>query len=363
MLQELKHKDNAIDNPLVAEMRKNFDLAKLDDFIKNPLSSVPLDRAGRKGSLKFDKRVFRKLCQGIYVLAFQNMDINILEDGTEGSGKTTDASQIGYVIYWLMCELNVLNKDLGLWYEWNLKNVMGYNLDHFLELYDKFTDMPFRIIICDEASGLQAERRWEEANIKARDDWRKDRKRLTIRIVIHPQAWELVRDLTQARINMIRINKMTSAKRGYNKDDVDVIILPRGDYTYSYHTGEIIHQNEMKVMMKERAKEKYTGVIPKKYIYCTSKKTGIFTFDPIEYERESKRMNKNVKRKDIKITKHVAYILAKYLSPDKLGLSRNVPEGLDPIEREHAEKEKKYAMSLYDLKKKCQNLIKKISQK
>ena len=342
-------------SPIVKKVQKVFNHERYEELLDNPLSRIPFENT----SFYFDPKIFYKCVQGIYNIVFSAMDINGLEGGDEGSGKTTDASQLGYAFYYIMCELNVLNKELGTWYSWNLENVMGYNLVDFMNKVHKYSDMPFRIFILDEAGGLQGERRWDELNFKFRDNIRKDRKRLMIRILNFPQIWEIVKDLTLGRVNMIRLCHITAGRKEMKKDKVSTIFIPRCEHTFSYSTKELIPKREIKMALNEMSKEKYTKELNKKYIYCVSKKTSFFTFNIAQYEQESKDKNKLLEEaKGITLTPNVSRILAEHLTASRLGLSQHIPDGLSGDELKEAEKQKRKAMSIYHLVKQCKKQIK-----
>ena len=200
---------SGIVEPLVAETRKRFNHARYKELLENP----PKKLKNYNGvEFRIDPDVFRKLCQYVYNLTFKNLDILFLHGGEEGTGKSTDASQIGQIFYFIMVECNVLNEDLGTMYPYDEENCLSHNLISFLKKCDKYNDNIFRIIICDEGGGLKSEERWDEWNKKFRDEMRKDRKKLRIRIVCYPQPFELVKDFTLARVNCIRLSEFRGGR-------------------------------------------------------------------------------------------------------------------------------------------------------
>ena len=275
----------------VMETRKVFNNQRWNDLYDNP----PKKLKNFKGIyFRVDRDIFRKMCQYAYDMVFKVLDIFGLDGGIEGSGKTTDASQLGQIMHYIMVECNIISKDLGTYYEYNEENCLAHDLETFNELSDKYNDNLFRIIICDEAGELKAEDRWNDANKDFRESMRKDRKKLRFRILCYPQPFELVKDFILGRTNFIRINRFSKEKDGFGSipNIVDTIIIPRGDYTYSFHTKDLIPRTEIKNALKEQGKEKYTSELAKKYIYKTTKKDDVFCFDAESYIKKAKEFSK-----------------------------------------------------------------------
>lgn len=347
--------------PLVLETRKRFDFKRFEELREKPpryLYNYLNER------FNVDKDVFRKLLQYVYNLAFKNLDILYLFGGEEGTGKSTDASQIGQVLYYIMNECKVLNKDLGTWYPYDSENCLSHNLISFLKKCDKYNDNIFRIIICDEAGGLKSEERWDEWNKKFRDEMRKDRKKLRVRLICYPQPFELVKDFTLARVNMIRISEFReSRKMGLIPDRVKTIIIPRGARTFSFYTHEVVGKREIKAALLEQTKEKYTKSLHKKYIFKTSKKSKTFCFNTKEYIKQAKKENRLfLKEEKIYLSNYLIRVIGEYLTAGKIGLSIRVPDGLPPQEKELKEKERKYALSISKLVNRCRSITKRIER-
>lgn len=342
--------------PIVKETRKRFNMKRYEELYENPPNKLDF-----KGfPVDVDKDIFRKLCQYVYNLTFKNLDILMLFGGAEGTGKTTDASQIGFQFYYIMTECRVLNEDLGTLYAYDEENCLSHNLISFLKKCDKYNDHVFRIIICDEGGGLKSEERWDEWNKKFRDEMRKDRKKLRVRLVCYPQPFELVKDFTLARVNCIRISEFREdKKKGLIPDIVQTIIIPRGRYTFSFHTHEVISQKEIKSALLEQTKERYTKELPLKYVYKTSKKNSTFCFEVKKYIEQAKKENRLfLKEEKIYLSNNLIRILAENLTAGKIGLSIKVPDGLGLDEREKKEKERKDALLISKLVNKCRDVVK-----
>lgn len=344
----------------VKATRKGFNLKRWKQIYEEPPDRLTNSLDGK--SFSVDPDVFRKSCQYVYDMVFKTQDVFGLFGGIEGSGKSTDASQVGFIFWYILKECNVIREDLGTYYEYTEENCLGHNLDAFLDLCDKYNDDLWRIIICDEAGDLKGEDRWEESNKLFRDDMRKDRKKLRIRLMCYPQPWELVKDFTLGRTNFVRINRFSKAKDGFgsNPDTVDTIIIPRGDYTYSFHTQELISRGEIKKALLAVTKERYTLEIPKKYIFKTSKKEDVFMFDAENYIKRAKEQNRlRRKEKKIYLSEKMIGILAEHLTPGKIGLSVKVDKDAPREERQLQEEEKKKANLIFQLVHSCREHMKK----
>lgn len=341
---------------LVLKVRKSFNRKRFDELMENPPNKMYYE----KELILIDIDIFRKLLQYVYNMVFKNLDILFLFGGDEGTGKSTDASQIGFLFHYIMCECNILNKELGTYYDFDEDNCLSHNLISFLKKCDKYNDNFFRILICDEAGGLKSEERWDEYNKKFRDEMRKDRKKLRIRLVCYPQPFELVKDFTLARVNCIRISEFRQDKKeGLIPDMVNTIIIPRGKYTFSWHTQELISKKEIKSALLDQTKERYTKDIPKKYIYKTSKKTSTFCFDANSYMKKAREENRLfLKEEKIYLSNRLIHILAKYLTAGKIGLSTKISEEISYEERKIKEQERKDALLIFKLVNKCREIDK-----
>jgi len=349
----------------VLETRKGFNKKRWQELFDNPPKSLqdPINNE----TFRVDPDAFRKYLQYVYDMVHKTLDVFGLFGGIEGSGKSTDASQVGYEFYFIMCECNVLREDLGTWYEWTDKNCLGHNLDAFLDLCDKYNDDLWRIIICDEAGDLKSEDRWEDANKMFRDEMRKDRKKLRVRLLCYPQPFELVKDFTMGRTNFIRINRFSLEKDGMGSipDVVDMIIIPRGDYTYSFITKELVPRGQIKGALKEVSKERYTSEFPRKFIFKTMKKDNVFCFDAEEYIKRAKEENRLRKKQEkVYLSNNLIELIANHLTAGKMGFSTKKPdESLTRDERQQVEEERRKAFLISKLINTCRERLKKIEEK
>ncbi len=340
----------------VKETRKEFNLKRWKELFKEPPKTLTLQNK----TFKVDQDCFRKWMQYVYDMVFKTQDVFGLFGGIEGSGKSTDASQVGYCFWYILNECNVLRKDLGTYYEYSEENCLAHNLEAFMDLCDLYNDDLWRIIICDEAGDLKGEDRWEETNKAFRDDMRKDRKKLRVRLMCYPQPWELVKDFTLGRTNFVRINRFSKNKDGFGSDPdtVDTILIPRGDFTYSFHTNEVITRGDIKKILLEVTKERYTSEIPKKYVFKTSKKEDVFMFDAEKYIKRAKEENRTKRNtKKIVVTPNLMRIFANYLTPNKIGLSTKIDPSLSYEEKKIKQQEKKDANLIYQFVHSCKESL------
>ena len=344
----------------VIETRKGFNHKRWKELYDNPPNKMYNEI--NKEWFFVDQDIFRKECQYIYDMVFKVLDVFGLFGGMEGSGKSTDASQIGQQFWYILNECNILRKDLGTYYDYTDDNCLTHNLESFLEKCDKYNDELWRIIICDEAGDLKSEDRWEEANKIFRDDMRKDRKKLRIRLMCYPVPFELVKDFTLGRTNFIRMNRFSKDKNGFGSipDIVDMIIIPRGDFTYSFNTKEQVKREEIKHALLELSKSRYTSDLQKKYIYKTTRKDNVFCFDAEKYIKQAKEENRMKKKQEkIYISDNLIRIIAEKLTAGKIGLSIKVPQDLPKEEREEKEREKRDALLVSKLVNACRDKVKK----
>lgn len=343
----------------VKAIRKVFNHKRYLELLENP-PEILKSYAQDETEFYVDKDIFRKCAQYVYNLTFKNLDILFLFGGEEGTGKSTDASQIGTIFYYIMIECNILNKELNTWYPFDEENCLSHNLVSFLKKEDKYNDEIFRILICDEAGGLKSEERWDEYNKKFRDEMRKDRKKLKIRLLCYPQPFELVKDFTLARVNCIRISEFREDKvKGLIPDRVKTIIIPRGKYTFSFNSHELIPKKELKHALLEQTKERYTKELNNKYIYKESKKDNVFCFDVEKYMKNAKEENRLfLKEEKVYLSSRLIEIIAKNLTAGRIGLSIKVPEDLSVEERKIKEQERKDALLVSKLVNKCREITK-----
>lgn len=345
---------------LVLKVRKVFNLKRYEELLENPPKTLTSFH-DNKSNYIVDKDWFRKQCQYVYNLTFKNLDILGLYGGEEGTGKSTKASQDGNTFYYIMTECNVLNKELGTWYPFDEENCLAHNLVSFLKKADKYNDDIFRILICDEAGGLKSEERWDEWNKKFREEMRKDRKKLRLRLLCYPQPFELVKDFTLARVNYIRISEFREdEKKGLVPDMVKTIIIPRGKFTFSFNTNEIIPKKEIKMALLEQTKERYSKELHQKYIYKISKTSPTFCFDVKKYMKNAKEENRLfLKEEKIYLSSNLIRIFARNLTAGRIGLSIRIDNNLDPGERKIKEQERKDALLVSKLVNKCRDVTRK----
>lgn len=346
----------------VLELRKVFNHQRYEELLQEP----PKTLENYKGdTFKVDADVFRKFCQYAHNMLFKNLDVWGLFGGGEGSGKSTDASQVAKQFHYILVETNILNHELGTFYEFTEENILCHNFKSYLYKKDKFADWIFRIYICDEAGGLKSEERWDEDNKLFRDDMRKNRKRLEINLLCFPQPFELVKDFAQGRVNFLRLSKFRQHKtKGLIPDKVDTIIIPRGEYTFSWNTREKVHRKEIKRAISDQTKERYTKDFPKNCIYKTTTKDITFCFDAHKYDKQAKEENRMFKKTaKVLLTSGEVTILANNLTAGKLGFSVNkkYPENATIEEIKELDKDKRDGYIINKLAKKCVSAVKQNS--
>lgn len=344
---------------LVLKVREVFNHERYEELYDKPPKTL---KSINGGSFHVDPDVFRVYLQYVYNLVFKNLDILFLFGGEEGTGKSTYASQVGQQMHYIMVECNVLNEELNTYYPYTEKECMAHNFISFLKKSDKYNDNIFRILICDEAGGLKGEERWDEWNKKFRDEMRKDRKKLRVRILCYPQPFELVKDFTLARVNLIAMSEFRNdKKRGLIPDKVKMIIIPRGPKTFSCITREVISKKEIKAALLEQTKERYIKDLDDKYVFKVIRKDDVFCFDVDKYLENAKRENRLfINDKHLKLSPSEIKILANRLTPSKLGfsLNKNISE-LPDEERKEYEEQRREGLIIQKLKSKCVDIIRK----
>jgi len=350
--------DGLVDD-IVTEVRKGFNHERFDYLLDNPPKFL-YNYNNKK--FEVNPKVFRKMCMYVYDMVFKVKDCMAMFGGEEGTGKSVYATQVGQMAWHIMYECNILREDLGTYYDYTYENCMGQDLEEFNELCDKYYDVPFRIFICDEAGDLKGEDRFQQENKDFRGNMRKDRKCLRFRILCYPQPFELVNDFLLARVNFFMINKERPDPKGRGSipDTADMIIIPRSEFQFSYHTKEIYSKEEIKKELKEMKKERYTKEINKRFIHTTFQKDDVFCFNAKTYIKKAKEYSRITKAdKNVYLTPNVTKLLAQNLTAGKIGLSTTRwknPE-LSKEEKKEAEREKRDALQISKLVNNCRKWV------
>ena len=139
-----------------------------------------------------------------------------------------------------------------------------------------------------------------------------------------------------------------------------MIIIPRGDYTYSFHSKEIIKRGDMKKALLNLTKERYTNELNENFIFKTTKKSDVFCFNAESYIKKAKEENRNKKReKKIYVSNKLIDIFSKNLTAGKIGLSIKVDKDLNKDDRLDAEKEKRKALLVSKFVNTCRDSVSK----
>lgn len=355
-----KKKTHSIVEKRLIKIREGFNHKRFEELKNNP----PKELNNYFGiPFQVDSKVFYKLCQYVYDMVFSTLDVVGWFIGGEGSGKSTHASQYGVIVYYIMSEFNILRKDLGTYYEYIEEECLAHDLETFLELSDKYNDDLFRIIICDEAGDLKSEDRWNEANKDFRESMRKDRKKLRFRLLCYPKLEELVGDVILARSNFIVFCEFSKDSKGRTiPDKARLLIIPRQNETYSYHSKLKISRKEILRNLNNLKKDKYISEIDDNIIYCTYSRDDVFCFDPEKYIKNSKEHSRIKKQlKKVYLTEAQIYVLADLLTAGKLGLSTKKPKAGFQTKDEEREWElnKKKAQNVNKIKWTCIEYVRK----
>lgn len=350
--------ENGISENVVIETRKRFDIDRWEHIRYNPPKFIK-----RYDGAKFrvDPDVFFKLCNGIYELVFKNQDIKVKFTGGEGSGKTTHATQYGQIFYYILIESNVLHKDLGTYYDYIEEECLAHDIDEYNDMSDRLQNNVFRILICDEAGSLKASNRFDKNNKSFSEKMRKDRKTLKIEILCYPNVWELNKDSVLDRTNLVVLCESSEDLYGYGAtpDVAKLLVLPRGKFTFSYHSLNLISKAEMKEMLGELIKNKYVSSIQDKYIYKTYKRDDVFCFDAQKYLARAKEKGKiDSGISNFTLRPSELSILLESLTPKKLlgvGTRQLIPEHLSLEEKKQIDELNKKVNIISQLK----NRIKK----
>lgn len=218
-----------------------------------------------------DKRIFRKYAQMWNNAVESEFDgIQCLEGG-EGGGKSTYASYLAGMLWWIGKELGLINKKAGTYYNFNLHNILCTDMDHYIEKFEAIRK-PFRILIMDEGNSAKAINIQDKKLQKLNELVRTKRKKLCFSFMIHPVAQELFKGLLWGRVNSIVTCDVEPSEDGLDmiKKDAKWIILNRGSQCYSWESQQLYPKNLIKRELKKCNDDRYIRSFPEKYLYCIS---------------------------------------------------------------------------------------------
>jgi len=321
----------------------NFKWMEFKRLVKNPPTEID--------GVKFDRFVVRKFVIGIMQMIGNNMDLWIMNTGSEGSGKSCFSSQQVLFFYTFLKRVGLID------YEYNVKKLVRGSLEDLMSyLGDLPSDSFFNISILDEAEDLDRLNYRDDVNKRFKSDMRRNRKNLNIVILNTPQIGEIDTSVTLARINFIFACHMDYYNETglLNKGIAKMVIIPRTSKTYSkYHQKELFRIDIKNTLSKQfEKKTDYYKDIPDNIIVHKPRFYEKWGFNPDEYDKYIKKENKEKKFADgIKMTKDQMYILYRY--------APKLKNWYDKLEKKNIEVDSKPYNTLRIFLKKIGNMFNK----
>lgn len=295
----------------------NLNLERLKELYENPPES--LKSPAYKSHILYDKIVVRKYLIGIIQMIFNQMDLVVAFCGREGTGKTTASTQDAYLVYWLLCEIGVID------YEFNLKDIMHYNLKSIIDHFNKYSQEPFRISILDEGNELNR-KEWNNPLVSLFfQKLRRERKHLRIVFINLPQLGELMPSITLSRVNFVfQLNmRLDTESKLAKKGNCYFYIIPRFNRIYSYLNKRNLYQDEIINTFGQILddKKKYLQKLPMSLAIHKFSRNGVWAFNESDYDKKSKEANEKFSSVGVTLTAQEIYYLEKYMNMKKLGVS------------------------------------------
>lgn len=231
---------------------------------------------------------------------------------------TTASTQDSYLIYYLLNELGLVE------YEYNLKNIMYYNLKSIVQAFNKFSRTPFRLFVMDEGNELNR-KSWANPLVELFfQHLRRGRKHLRIIIINLPQIGELMPSITLSRVNFIfqLEMKMNMQTKLADKGSTKMFIIPRGNKIYSYLNKKELSQADVKNNLGKILddKKKYFQLLPNYLCVHQFKRNGVWSFNEQAYDKLSKDANDAFSTASVSLTKSEIFHLGKFFDLKKMGV-------------------------------------------
>lgn len=267
-----------------------------------------------------DEYVFRKYLEAINLMVMGEFDINQVNAGGEGTGKTTYSTQDSYTYYYILKKLKLVT------YKFDEK-LMYYNLSSMIDAFNRNAKVPFMIYILDEGQELQ-KKNWNLPQVQLfMQKIRRERKHLRIVIINLPQIGELLPDITLSRVNFIfQYSLKVNVKNiNFDKGTGSFIIVPKGEYVYSPYNKKNLSQdfvlNELGKILED--KKKYFKLIPNYLIVKKVKRNGAWLIDRRKYLQASLRANEEFSLSQTNLTLSEKYYLDKFMKLKNMGVKPN----------------------------------------
>ena len=290
----------------------NFKWTRFKELFSKPVTELK-NYAGE--TIRYNKYLVKKILISLLQMIFNEMDVYIMNTGSEGLGKSCFCSQLMLLYYYLLDEIGLIK------YKYDVKQMFFSNITSYLEAQELQGNKDyFRIMVLDEAYDLNRQNFREETTKIFKDDMRRSRKLQRINILNLPQLGEMDVSITLARCNFIfDLSANNKIKTGMlDKGFIDYYVVPRGKYIYSplqkrNVTGREIKQTLSKLLAN---KNDYYIKLPKSIRVNSFRFSNVWGFDKSVYDNHIKDENKK-KRLDgnATISDYVSYILFKKM-PD-----------------------------------------------
>jgi len=266
----------------------NFDFKRLEELYKYPPEELPTYYDPRKKIL-VDPFIFRKYLIGLIQMVLDHMDLVIAVTGSEGSGKSTQVSQLMWMVHWIIQEIKIVE------YPFNLTDMFFNTLEKLRLTEDDLFDKPFRILALDEGNELHRQN-WKDEEVQTFfQRLRRERYNQRIKFICIPVLGELMSSIVLSRVNFVtEMMNQNDVKTGsLNKGRANFYIIPRGDHIYSPKQKREVSKGEIKTLIYDFLKDKnWLKGIPPEALIHTYACNGVWGFPESLYEKELKDSNK-----------------------------------------------------------------------
>jgi len=283
-----------------------FDLEKYLKILQNPFLEIK-NFSGK--IVNYDPFVVNKFMIAINQMLFDEMDLYIINNGPEGSGKSCHSSQI---ILWFYTTL----KEVGLIdYAYDITKMFFSDILSMLqEQNEQKNNDFFRIMNLDEGNDLNKQNYASPDAMDFRYSMRTTRRNLRVVIINIQQIGELDNAISLSRANFIFDCQLDSNRKTgtLNKGTVDMYILPRGQTIYSPFWRKNFTRNDVKNAFAKKLEKKkdYYISLPNEFMIHRFKFHEAWGFDKGKYDEYIKNeIRKHSYAKGFKTSELIGYII------------------------------------------------------
>ena len=296
----------------------DLDIRKLCDLYEKPPTKLQTYYSKTK-FIKIDSFVFRKFMLAMIQMVFNQMDILCVYTGSEGSGKSTKASQDMLMLHWFLTEIGVIK------YAYKIENMFFNSLASFQDAEDRYFKEPFRILCLDEGNQLNRQE-WKSEEVKTFfQRLRRERYNQRIKFICIPVLGEMLTSIVQSRVNFVFDGYMkTDVKTGQLvKGRFKMFVIPRDETIYSPAQKRDLSGDEIRTKLHDNLKDQnYRKGIDPSLVIKRFEANGVWGFKEEDYKEKLKESNAHFSvKKGMTISELDAFMIYKTnITGKRLGL-------------------------------------------